>query len=148
MAPLIKELLPIADKHVKLDTRATEGTYNMPEAFANMENSPQVVQQLMIKNVVGSAIDRGVNAVAFPGAESFQPQLYEKLQGNLKQVVKDLGPGFDIRQITLTNKAGEKFSHWGLVWGKEAADRLRSKGIPFKKGGMVEKSDYDNRKYI
>ena len=148
MAPLIKELLPIADKHVKLDTRATEGTYNMPEAFANMENSPQVVQQLMIKNVVGSAIDRGVNAVAFPGAESFQPQLYEKLQGNLKQVVKDLGPGFDIRQITLTNKAGENFSHWGLVWGKEAADRLKSKGIPFKKGGLVEKSDYDNRKYI
>jgi hypothetical protein len=147
-ASLIKELLPIADKHVKLDTRATEGTYNMPEAFANMENSPQVVQQLMLKNVVGAAIDRGVNAVAFPGAESFQPQLYEKLQGNLKQVVKDLGPGFDIRQITLTNKAGENFSHWGLVWGKEAADRLRSKGIPFKKGGMVEKSDYDNRKYI
>jgi hypothetical protein len=146
--PLFPTLMPTADKIAKLLDRARVGTYDLPEAFANMENSPQVVQQLIIKNVVGSAIDRGVNAITFPGSESLQPQLYEKLPNNLKQVIKDLGPGFDMRQITLTNKDGESFSHWGLVWGKEAADRLKSKGIPFKKGGLVEKLDYDNRKYI
>jgi hypothetical protein len=55
--------------------------------------SPQVVQQMMIKNAIGAAMQRGVNAVTFPGKESAQAQLYEKLYPNLKQAAKDYRSG-------------------------------------------------------
>jgi hypothetical protein len=146
---VVPELLSMLKRSQTLNKRAgLSGDYTKQEAFAGMERSPQVVQQLLIKNVIGAGIDRGVNAVAFPGKESAQAQLYEKLPNNLKQAVKDLGPGFEIRPITLTDFEGNDIQHLAVVWGKEAADRIRNKGLPFKKGGMVEKSDYDNRKYI
>jgi hypothetical protein len=102
-----------------------------------MEESPQVIQQLMAKNVISAAINRGVNFVAFPGAESKQAQLYEKLPYNLKQVVKDLGPGFEFRPVTLKTPEGQEITHAAVVWGPEAANRIKQKGVPFKDGGEV-----------
>ena len=162
---IITELLPQVNRFKKLDDRMARGaTYATPEAFAGMETSPQVAQQLMIKNAIGAAIDRGMGAVTFPGKESKQAQLYEKVERNIDQVLKDLGPGFTKVPITIekdyvieeagrlvsvpTTKKDEVFTHWGVIWDPEAAKRTQKQGIRFNKGGMVEKSDYDNRRYI
>lgn len=162
---IITELLPQANRFKKLDDRMGRGaTYATPEAFAGMEKSPQVAQQLMIKNAIGAAIDRGMGAVTFPGKESKQAQLYEKVERNIDQVLKDLGPGFTKVPITIekdyvieeagklvsvpTTEKDEVFTHWGVIWDPEAAKRTQKQGIRFNKGGMVEKSDYDNRRYI
>ena len=162
---IITELLPQANRLQKLDDRMARGaTYATPEAFAGMEKAPQVAQQLMIKNAIGAAIDRGMGAVTFPGKESKQAQLYEKVERNIDQVLKDLGPGFTKVPITIekdyviekagklvsvpTTEKDEVFTHWGVIWDPEAAKRTQKEGIRFNKGGMVEKSDYDNRRYI
>lgn len=112
--------------------------YELPEPFAGMETSPAVLQQLLIKNVIGAAARRGDSFVAFPGVQSKQPQLYKNLPNNLKQVLKDLGPGFDVRMITLPSAKGELFTHPAVVWGPEAATRVTQKGIPFAQGGEVK----------
>jgi hypothetical protein len=126
--------------------------YTLPESFAGMENSPQVIQQLMIKNAVIGAMQagpRGTNRfVAFPGAESAQSQLYEKLPNNLKSVVKDLGPGFDVQSVTLRDSTGKERMHPAIVWGPEAAARTRFNGVPFKDGGLVERRTDESRKYL
>lgn len=162
---IITELLPQVNRFKKLDDRMARGaTYATPEAFAGMEKAPQVAQQLMIKNAIGAAIDRGMGAVTFPGKESKQAQLYEKVERNIDQVLKDLGPGFTKVPITIekdyviekagklvsvpTTEKDEVFTHWGVIWDPEAAKRTQKEGIRFNKGGMVEKSDYDNRRYI
>lgn len=162
---IITELLPQVNRFKKLDDRMARGaTYATPEAFAGMETSPQVAQQLMIKNAIGAAIDRGMGAVTFPGKESKQAQLYEKVERNIDQVLKDLGPGFTKVPITIekdyvieqagklvsvpTTEKDEVFTHWGVIWDPEAAKRTQKEGIRFNKGGMVEKFDYDNRRYI
>jgi hypothetical protein len=116
-----------------------------------MEESPQVIQQLMAKNAVAGAMQLGKRFVAFPGAESAQAQLYEKLPNNLKQVVKDLGPGFELRPITLpkpdTSAGGEggELTSYAIVWGDEAADRIKKQGVPFKDGGEVSTEDFIKR---
>ena len=112
--------------------------YQLPEPFAGMETSPAVLQQLLIKNVIGAAARRGDSFVAFPGVQSKQAQLYKNLPNNLKQVLKDLGPGFDVRMITLPSAKGEPFTHPAVVWGPEAAARVTQKGIPFAQGGEVK----------
>jgi len=143
-----------------------------------MEDSPQVVQQLMAKNVVLSGIKRNKNYVAFPGAESDQAQIYEKLPRNLEQVVKDLGPGFELQMVEVPLPAGVhhtklyKMEKAGtlkfptdangivikdappvmmapaIVWGPEAAARIMKQGVRFAKGGMVERQPDDNRRYL
>jgi hypothetical protein len=134
----------LSSKKDKIRRRMAEGTYDMKEAFHGMENSPQVIQQLMAKNAVSAAINRGKSFVAFPGLESAQPQLYEKLPNNLKQVVKDLGPGFELRMIDLphprsrTDSQSVLKSHAAIVWGPEAADRVKNQGVSFKDGGLVK----------
>lgn len=90
----------------------------------------------------------GKQFVAFPGAESAQAQLYEKLGPNLKSVVKDLGPGFELRDVTLRDPNGNPIMHRAIVWGPEAAARLQKKGVPFKDGGAVERQTADHRKYL
>lgn len=130
-----------------VQSRSRIGTYDVPEAIHNMENLPQVTQQLMAKNVIGAAIQRGDQFVAFPGKESAQAQLYEKLPYNLKQVVKDLGPGFEIRPVELDSPQG-KMMHTAVVWGPEAAARVKKTGVPFKDGGAVERVTTDNRRYL
>ena len=124
-----------------------EANYSLDEAIPNMEQSPQVVQQLMVKNAVSAAIQRGDRFVAFPGKESAQAQLYEKLPRNLDAVVKDLGPGFEKRSIEMTLPNGEPAMFNAIVWAPEAAQKLQKSGIPFAKGGMVERNNHDNRSY-
>jgi len=126
----------------KWTKRITQGDYKIKESFFGMEESPQVIQQLMAKNVVAAAIQMGKNFVAFPGAESAQPQLYEKLPNNLKQVVKDLGPGFEYRPITLRTPDGQEMMHPAIVWDKYGAGKIGAEGVPFKKGGEVRTQDF------
>lgn len=126
----------------KWTKRISEGDYKIKESFVGMEESPQVIQQLMAKNVIAAAIQMGKNFVAFPGAESAQPQLYEKLPNNLKQVVKDLGPGFEYRPITLRTPDGQEVMHPAIVWDKYGAGKIGAEGVPFKKGGEVRTEDF------
>jgi len=126
----------------KFIKRIGEGDYKIKESFVGMEESPQVIQQLMAKNVIAAAIQMGKNFVAFPGAESSQAQLYEKLPNNLKQVVKDLGPGFEYRSITLTTPDGQDIMHPAVVWDRYGAGKISTEGIPFKKGGEVRTEDF------
>ena len=142
------DYMKMSDRSEKLRARAEIGNYGMDEAFAGMEKSPQVLQQLMIKNSIGAAMQRGVNAITFPGKESAQAQLYEKLGPNLKQVVKDLGKGFEIRPIEMYDDFGQAYMHQGLVWSKDAAARLLKEGIKFNQGGAVDKNNLDYAKYI
>jgi hypothetical protein len=124
------------------------GFYELSGSFPGMESSPQVTQQLMVKNAVSGAMQMGKQFVAFPGAESKQAQLYEKLGPNLKSVVKDLGPGFELRDVTLRDPDGKQLMHKAIVWGPEAAARVQKKGVPFKDGGAVERQTADHRKYL
>jgi hypothetical protein len=124
------------------------GFYELSGSFPGMESSPQVAQQLMVKNAVSGAMQMGKQFVAFPGAESKQAQLYEKLGPNLKSVVKDLGPGFELRDVTLRDPDGKQLMHKAIVWGPEAASRVQKKGVPFKDGGAVERQPADHRKYL
>jgi len=144
---LDRQIMAAKQRKQILDRRSRIGTYDTPEAIHNMENQPQVAQQLMAKNVIGAAIQRGDQFVAFPGKESAQAQLYEKLPHNLKQVVKDLGPGFEVRPIQLESPMGP-LMHTAVVWGPEAAARIKKTGVPFKDGGSVDKANIDHRKYL
>jgi hypothetical protein len=146
--PQLIEYIKTIDRSEKLNARAAVGSYNMDEAFAGMEKSPQVLQQLMIKNAIGAAMQRGVNVITFPGKESQQAQLYEKLGPNLKQVVKDLGKGFEIRPVEMYDDLGNAYMHEGLVWNKDTAARVLKEGIRFNKGGPVDKNNLDYAKYI
>jgi hypothetical protein len=143
----IYQRLQIADAAEKQGQPFPE-FYLTQQPFAGTERSPQVLQQLMAKNAVVGAIQQGKRFVAFPGQESAQAQLYEKLPNNLKQVVKDLGPGFELRDVTLTTATGDPVMHRAIVWGPEAAARIQKKGVPFKSGGMVERKHTDNRAYL
>lgn len=118
------------------------------EVFPNMPENRRVVQQLGMKNAISAAINRGDQFVTFPGKESAKPQLYEGVRDNLKQVSKDLGPGFEVRPFTFKNAEGEDLQHWGITWGPEAAARIQKSGVPFKDGGAVERVTDDNRRYL
>ena len=125
----------------KLGGRATyRGTYNIEEAFPGMEKNPQVVQQLMIKNAVVGGIQRGKDAVLFPGADSAQKQLYEKLPNNIKAVLKDLGPGFKMETLPMQSENGDIINRISITWDKKAAERLQKQGVRFAQGGFVEKN--------
>ena len=118
--------------------------YSLEEPFAGFETNSDLRRQLLMKNAVQSAMKDGKRFATFPGAESAKPQLYVgKIYPNLKQVVKDMGgekAGFEIRQIELPpDKDGNPVTAWGVVWSPEAAARIVEKGVPFAKGGMVER---------
>lgn len=118
------------------------------EVFPNMAENRRVVQQLGMKNAIAAAIQRGDQFVTFPGKESAKPQLYESVRDNLKQVAKDLGPGFEVRPFTFKNAEGTEMQHWGITWSPKAAVRTEIKGVPFKDGGSVERKTDDNRRYL
>ena len=127
------------------------GKYFLEEPFANFETNSPVRMQLLIKNAIQSSIRAGQDFVTFPGKESAKPALYEKLLPNLKQAVKDLGgekAGFEIKPITLPNPNGDSPTVWGVVWSPETASKAIEKGVPFNKGGMVERKTDDNRRYL
>jgi hypothetical protein len=147
---LIKDALKIAQRQKVLTGSMRKGSqaHQLEESFAGMETSPQVVQQLLAKNAIVAAMQRGKEFISFPGKESSQAQLYEKLPGNLKQVVKDLGPGFEIRPIELPVGDVDAINTLGVTWSPEAAARILKTGVPFNKGGMVERKADDNRRYM
>lgn len=122
--------------------------YNVAEAFPGMERMPQVSQQLMIKNAVAAAIQRKNQFVLFPGADSAQAQLYEKLPFNVKAVVKDLGPGFEVKKVPMESENGDIVERLGIFWDQKAASRVAEEGVRFAKGGSVDKNDLPDQKYI
>jgi hypothetical protein len=132
-------------------TITSPGKYFLEQPFAGFETSPSVEMQLLMKNAIQATMRAGQDFVTFPGKESARPALYEKVLPNLKQAVKDLGgekAGFDIKPITLPNPGGTEPTVWGVVWSPETATKTLEKGIPFKKGGMVERKNDDNRRYL
>ena len=143
------------DKRVKaLEDRVavtSSGKYSLEQPFAGFETNSPVRMQLLIKNAIQSSIRAGQDFVTFPGKESKQAQLYEKLLPNLKQAVKDLGgekAGFEIKPITLPNPTGDSPTVYGVIWSPETAAKAIEKGVPFNKGGMVERKADDNRRYM
>lgn len=119
-------------------------SYGLEEPFAGFETNQMVRQQLLMKNAIQAAMRDGKSFATFPGNESARPQLYAgKVLPNLKQVIKDLGgekAGFELRQIELPpDKDGRPITATGVVWSPEAAARISEKGVPFAKGGMVER---------
>ena len=162
---LKKETQSLEDKIGILGLRMRNtGSYKMEEPFAGFEKNDSVRKQLIMKNAIFSAMKDGRNFVSFPGHESAQAQLYEgRIEPALKQIVKDFGPGVEMRQITLppttkevqskktgqvTHPLGTELPAWALVWSSEAAARIVKKGVPFAKGGSVDKSNTDYRAYI
>jgi len=127
-------------------------TYRIHEAFAGMEHKPQEVQQLLMKNALNGAIERGLNMVSFPSVESKEAQLYRNVVNNMRQVIKDLGgekAGFELLMVEHKNGVtGKTYQSPAIRWGDETADKLRQTGIPFKKGGLVERKMDDNRTYL
>jgi hypothetical protein len=115
------------------------------EPFVGASESPGVLQQLMIKAAVKAAMDRGLNFVALTSPQkSREPQLYERTPQNAKDVVKDLGEGFVLQKLKISSPSGQTgFSTMGIVWdqqdaaGREALNRIYTKGVPFKDGGEV-----------
>jgi hypothetical protein len=138
----------IEQRMANLRERIDEGTYNTPEFIPGVERMPQVVQQVMVKNAVYAGIQRGKNGVLFPGSDSKQAQLYEKLPNNIRSVLKDLGPGFEMRKVPLEYENGSTIERYGIFWKDDAAKRISKEGVRFKKGGMVDKNDADDQKYI
>lgn len=127
--------------------------YSLDEPFAGFETNQMVRQQLLMKNAIQSAMRDGKRFATFPGAESTQPKLYvNKVEPNLKQVIKDFGgkgSGLELRQIELPpDKDGTPITATGVVWSPEAAARIMKTGVPFAKGGSVDKSNTDYRAYI
>lgn len=116
---------------------------DVEEAFPGMGQLPQVTQQLMLKNAIYGGIQMDKGLVLFPGSDSAQKQLYEKLGPNLKQVVKDLGPGFKASEFKFKNEKGEMATRWGVYIDQDAAQRVKTQGMRFAKGGMVDKPLYD-----
>jgi hypothetical protein len=113
------------------------------ETFLGMDTNPDALQQMLIKGAVGSALNKGLDFVALTSLKySAQPQLYKRLPENAQTVVRDLGDGFEVKEIELKNDAGP-FKTLGIVWnqsdasGREGVNRLLTQGVPFKDGGEV-----------
>lgn len=143
------------DKRISvLGTRLRENPgYSLEEPFAGFETNQMVRQQLLMKNAIQSAMRDGKRFATFPGNESAKPALYaDKVQPNLKQVIKDLGgekSGLELRQIELPpDKDGRPITATGVVWSPEAAARIMKTGVPFAKGGSVERLSADTRRYL
>ena len=138
----------IEQRMANLRERIQQGTYNTPEFTPGIERMPQVMQQIMVKNAVIAGIQRGKNGIILPGSDSKQAQLYEKLPNNIRSVVKDLGPGFEMRKVPLKYEDGSTIERYGIFWKDDAAKRIDKEGVRFKNGGMVDKNDDENQKYI
>jgi len=138
----------IEQRMANLRERIQQGTYNTPEFTPGIERMPQVMQQIMVKNAVIAGIQRGKNGIILPGSDSKQAQLYEKLPNNIRSVIKDLGPGFEMRKVPLKYEDGSTIERYGIFWKDDAAKRINKEGVRFKNGGMVDKNDDENQKYI
>lgn len=159
-AETIGKSLPALESRVRtLDNRMRNpsASYALQEPFAGFETNSNVRSQLLMKNAIYSAMKDGKNFATFPGEESAQAQLYVgKVMPNLKQIAKDLGgdkAGISVTPIQLPpatkgNAPGVPVTAWGITWSPEAAARITKSGMPFAKGGMVERRSDDNRRYL
>ena len=131
----------------------------LEEPFAGFETNAALRQQLLLKNAIQSAMRDGKSFATFPGRESIKPELYvdeetgrSRVEPNLKQVAKDLGgknAGIDVRWIELPPDAkGQPVTVLGITWPPSAAERIIKEGVPFAKGGSVERRPDDNRRYL
>ena len=151
---LENKINPLEQRMSVLGSRTrSNAPYSLQEPFAGFETNPMVRQQLLMKNAIQSAMRDGKSFATFPGNESAKPQLYVgKVTPNLKQVIKDLGgekSGLELRQIELPpDKDGRPITATGVVWSPEAAARIMKTGVPFAKGGSVERLSADNRRYL
>lgn len=128
-------------------TRTPE--FALDEAFPGMMSDSKTLQQMLMKTAVHSAMDRGMNFVAFTIPErpySSQPQLYERVPQNARDVVKDLGEGFRLEQIRMRSPRdynSNSFPVLAITWdqstaeGREGVNRIRTQGLPFRHGGEV-----------
>ena len=128
-------------------TRTSE--FALDEAFPGMMSDSKTLQQMLMKTAVHSAMDRGMNFVAFTIPErpySSQPQLYERVPQNARDVVKDLGEGFRLEQIRMRSPrdySSNSFPVLAITWdqstteGREGVNRIRTQGLPFRHGGEV-----------
>ncbi len=116
---------------------------NVEEAFPNMTKLWNVTQQLMAKNAIYGGIKMNKGLVLFPGSDSKKPNIYKNLDTNLRQVVKDLGPGFKLEKFEFPNEKGEMATRWGVYIDEDAAQRVMTQGMRFAKGGIVDKPLYD-----
>lgn len=139
---LLGNLAPVYDRLESL-REGKRSRADLDEIFPGMTTDSKSVQTMMIKAAVASAAQRGLNFVALPSQlYSGQPQLYERLPQNARDVVKDLGEGFALQQINLRNRAGE-FPVLAITWdqstaeGREGLNRVLTRGVPFKHGGEV-----------
>jgi hypothetical protein len=140
------------ENRISLETQGKPEAYNIESPFAGMENKPQEVQQLFIKNAINGAMDRNINVITFPGKDSAQAQLYTRVEQNAKAVAKELnkltGGGFNVGMLKRMTDAGDVREYPGIWWDAAASKKLREAGIPFAKGGMVERNTDDNRRYL
>lgn len=113
---------------------------NLDESFPGMERNSKAVQQLLIRNAVAAAVARNYQFVALTSPEhSAQPQLYQRIPQNARDVVKDLGEGFRVVDLTLEGSGGP-FKTTAIVWGndadgREGVNRVLTLGVPFAQGG-------------
>jgi hypothetical protein len=134
------------ERRVRGDDVLTQGVM-VDEAFAGMDTNPKALQQLMIKAAVKAAVDRSLDFVALTSPQhSAQSQLYERIPQNARDVVKDLGEGFQVRQVELQSGKGP-FTTTAIVWGRDASgregvNRLLTQGVPFKEGGEVSSAKH------
>jgi hypothetical protein len=93
------------------------------ETFIGMDTNSEVLQQMLIKGAVGSALNRGLNFVALTALEhSAKPELYKSLPKNAQSVVEDLGKGFSVKEIELKNDDGP-FKTLAIVWDQQDASK-------------------------
>jgi len=122
-------------------------------AFPGMERNSKALQQLLIKNAVAGAIDQGYSFVALTApTQSREPQLYQRIPQNASDVVKDLGEGFQVVDLTLEGNGGP-FKTTAIVWGndaegREGVNRVLTRGVPFKHGGEVTTDPEDVQNLI
>lgn len=137
------------------------GEKGVEEPYPGFAKDPDTLRQLMMKSAVAGAAQLNKKLVLFPSSDSMQPQLYgtwtskeaqadknmskyyPSIMKELSQkVAKDLGEGYEAREFTTTNGAGDKVIRWGIVLPDDASS-LPQKAIPFSKGGLVDKPLYD-----
>jgi hypothetical protein len=70
------------------------------------------------------------------------------LGGQIKGRGKDATKDLEIIMIPLKKKDGSVLQTLGVTWDPGAAARILENGIPFAKGGMVERNTSDNRRYL
>ena len=125
------------------------------EPYPGFTKDPNTLRELMMKTAVAGAAQLNKKLVLFPSSDSMQPQLYGTwadkemtkyypsiMKEVSQKVAKDLGEGYEAREFTTTNGAGDTVIRWGIVL-PDNVSKLPQKAIPFSKGGLVDKPLYD-----